>query len=326
MSQAIAWDELDRRADAVAGRLRDLGVSRGSVVALDGAASIETAAAILGIVRAGAVAAPLPVGRTAPETAAALALLDPVLHLGRDEPVRDGRTLDAPGVVVLTSGTTAAPKGVVLSVDALDASAAAWLAALPPASGWLLALGLAHVAGIGVLWRAASGRVPVRIVPPDDPAAQLGALTDDPAMSHVSLVPAQLARLLDAAAAVAPPPSLRAVLLGGGTIPSALVTRALDAGWPVVPTYGLSEAGSGVTALATADGARPPAAPARRSPASPSRSRTRARTASARSSSTRPHASRATWASLPTMARSGPATSAAWTTPGGSPWSIAAPT
>ena len=114
MSEAIAWDELDRRADAVAGRLRDLGVSRGSVVALDGAASIETAAAILGIVRAGAVAAPLPVGRTAPETAAALALLDPVLFLGRDEPVRDGRTLDAPGVVVLTSGTTAAPKGVVL--------------------------------------------------------------------------------------------------------------------------------------------------------------------------------------------------------------------
>ena len=70
----------------------------------------------------------------------------------------------------------------------------------------------------------------MRIVPPDDAAGQLEALSDDPAMSHVSLVPAQLARLLDAAAAVAPPPSLRAVLLGGGTIPAALVTRALDAG------------------------------------------------------------------------------------------------
>jgi pimeloyl-ACP methyl ester carboxylesterase len=31
------------------------------------------------------------------------------------------------------------------------------------------------------------------------------------------------------------------------------VTRALEAGWPVVPTYGLTEAASGVTALATAD-------------------------------------------------------------------------
>ena len=150
MSEALAWPDLDRRADAVAARIADLGVPRGGVVALDGAASIGTAAAILGIVRAGAVAAPLPAGRTAPETAAALALLDPVLFLGRDEPAGDGRRVDGPGVVVLTSGTTAAPKGVVLSIDALDASAAAWLAVLPPANGWLLALGLAHVAGIGV--------------------------------------------------------------------------------------------------------------------------------------------------------------------------------
>jgi pimeloyl-ACP methyl ester carboxylesterase len=47
--------------------------------------------------------------------------------------------------------------------------------------------------------------------------------------------------------------SLRAVLLGGGPIPPALVTRAVLAGWPVVPTYGLSETGSGATALPTAE-------------------------------------------------------------------------
>ncbi len=66
---------------------------------------------------------------------------------------------------MLTSGTTARPKGVVLSVAALAASADAWLAALPPATGWLLALSLGHVAGLGVLWRAVAGRVPLRIVP-----------------------------------------------------------------------------------------------------------------------------------------------------------------
>src|SRR4029079_18205925 len=63
----------------------------------------------------------------------------------------------------------------------------------------------------------------------------------------------QLARLLDAAGDAPPPPNLRVVPLGGGIVPWALVIRAIDAGWPVVPTYGLSEAGSGVTALATAD-------------------------------------------------------------------------
>jgi pimeloyl-ACP methyl ester carboxylesterase len=69
----------------------------------------------------------------------------------------------------------------------------------------------------------------------------------------MSLVPIQLVRLLDAAGDGPPPKTLRAVLLGGGPIPATLVTRAIKAGWPVVPTYGLSEAGSGVTALPTAE-------------------------------------------------------------------------
>ena len=129
----------------------------------------------------------------------------------------------APAVVVLTSGTTARPKGVVLSGAALAASADAWLAALPPATGWLLALGLGHVAGLGVLWRAVAAGVPIRLVDAADPAAQLEALRGAPPVSHVSLVPAQLARLLDAAGGAPPPATLRAVLLGGGAIPAALV-------------------------------------------------------------------------------------------------------
>jgi O-succinylbenzoic acid--CoA ligase len=53
------------------------------------------------------------------------------------------------------------------------------------------------------------------------------------------------------------------VPLGGGTIPPELVTRAIAAGWPVVPTYGLSEAGSGVTALPTPEAALHPASAGR---------------------------------------------------------------
>jgi len=164
-----------------------------------------------------------------------------------------------PAVVVLTSGTTGPPRGVLLSAAALAASADAWIAALPPATGWLLALGLGHVAGLGVLWRAIASRVPVRILPANDPAALLAALRAEPPPSHVSLVPAQLVRVLDAAGDAPPPASLRAVLLGGGPIPPRLVERAVRSGWPVVPTYGLSEAGSGVTALLTPDAALHPA-------------------------------------------------------------------
>ena len=57
----------------------------------------------------------------------------------------------------------------MLSERALAASADAWLAALPPATGWLLALGLGHVAGLGVLWRAIAAGVPMRIADGSDP-------------------------------------------------------------------------------------------------------------------------------------------------------------
>ncbi|MBA3877626.1 MAG: hypothetical protein C0498_11985 [Anaerolinea sp.] len=168
------------------------------------------------------------------------------------------RAATDPAVVVLTSGTTGRPKGVVLSGEALAASADAWRAALPPSTGWVLALGLGHVAGLGILWRAIASRVPVHIVPRNDPAALLAALRTRPAPSHVSLVPTQLARVLDVAGSARAPTSLRAALLGGGPIPAALVEQAIGAGWPVLPTYGLSEAGSGVTVLPTTDVARHP--------------------------------------------------------------------
>lgn len=161
-------------------------------------------------------------------------------------------------MVVLTSGTTGRPKAAVLSAAAMTASAEAWLAALPPATGWLLALGLGHVAGLGIAWRAALGAVPLVVLARPDAATIVDALAAPPAPSHVSLVPTTLIRVLDAVGDGPPPPTLRAVLLGGGPIAPDLVRRAVRAGWPVVPTYGLSEAGSGVTALPTSEAADHP--------------------------------------------------------------------
>jgi O-succinylbenzoic acid--CoA ligase len=252
----LTWAELDARCDAVAADLGAAGVRAGAVVAVPGEASVAAVATILGVLRAGAVAAPVPAGLTTPERAAALDVLAPAHVIGDSDgggggPGRPGRALAEAGVIVLTSGTTGRPKGVILSSRALAASADAWIAVLPPATGWLLALGLSHVAGLGVVWRAIAAQVPVRIAPGGDPAALRAGLDAPPPVSHASLVPAQLVRLLEAAGDGPPPATLRAVPLGGGTIAPSLVTRALDAGWPVVPTYGLSEAGSGVTALSS---------------------------------------------------------------------------
>lgn len=281
-----SWGELDRRADAVALRLARAGAGPAERVALLAAPSAAAVAALHGIARVGAVAAPLGIGLTMTELVAAGELINPRVvicgpghvaagaALGRPmltldeliasgpgpkpgpgpEPV-DAPTLDgaAPAVVVLTSGTTGRPKASVLSIAALIASAEAWLAVLPPATGWLLTLGFGHVAGLGVAWRAALSGIPLVVLARPDTAEILAALTGDPAPSHVSLVPTMLTRMLDHVADGQPPATLRAVLLGGGPIPPDLVRRAIKADWPIVPTYGLTEAGSGVTALPTSE-------------------------------------------------------------------------
>ena len=280
---ATRWsgEELGRRADAIAARLRLAGAGPGARVAMLAGPSAAAIAAIHAVGRMGGVIVPLGIGLTPAELAVAGEVTDPqlVVHgpgvgdaaftLGRpvlaldelaaDPPLHAARSASAmPGAIVLTSGTTGRPKAVALSASALTASADAWLAALPPATGWLLAVGLNHVAGLGVVWRAERSGVPLVVLPRPEPAAIAAALTSDPFPSHVSLVPTVLARLLELTAGAQAPATLGAAPLGGGLVPPDLVTRAIAAGWPVVPTYGLSEAGSGVTAMPTAEAARHP--------------------------------------------------------------------
>jgi o-succinylbenzoate---CoA ligase len=282
-----SWAELDERAEAVAANLARAGVRPGARVAMSAASSAAAIAALHGVARVGAALVPLGIGLRARELAIAIEVTDPGLVIvgpglepmatdlgcpvvrledlldagARPETPEPGASepdLAAPAVVVLSSGTTGRPKALVLSTAALVASAQAWLSALPPATGWLLALGLDHVAGLGVVWRAALSGVPLVMVSSRDAAPIIAALQHDPAPSHVSVVPTTLARLLDVVADGPPPATLRAVLTGGGPIPADLIARACAAGWPVVPTYGLSEAGSGVTALPSTEATHNP--------------------------------------------------------------------
>lgn len=168
--------------------------------------------------------------------------------------------LDTPGAILFTSGTTGEPRPAVLRHRNLLASAAAWNAFLRPQRSdvWLATLPLAHVAGLGILLRATLEGLPVVVHERFDPEAllrDLGAAQ----ISHLSLVPTQLRRLLETAGgSPIRAPALRALLLGGGPIPPELVRDAVARGLPVAPTYGLTEAASGVTALPPDEAARHP--------------------------------------------------------------------
>lgn len=139
------------------------------------------------------------------------------------EPVEPGDAL-----VVATSGSTGVPKGVVLTHDAVAASAAATSARLGVTADdhWLACLPLNHVGGLTVITKALHAGTRLTVLPGFDAEAVSAA-----GATLVSLVPTALARI--------DPSIFRVIVLGGSRPPAERPAN-------VVTTYGLTETGSGV--------------------------------------------------------------------------------
>ncbi len=157
-------------------------------------------------------------------------------------------------LIISTSGSEGQPRAVLLGNAQLDAAAAAANACLQfgPGDLWLNCLPLYHIGGQSILWRAARAGAGVLLHDGFSPDAIARDLAAHP-VTHVSLVPAMLARLLDLG--IAPPPSLRAVLIGGAALSGHLHQRASTAGWPLYVSYGMSESAAMVAAFTPDDGA-----------------------------------------------------------------------
>jgi O-succinylbenzoic acid--CoA ligase len=162
------------------------------------------------------------------------------LTAGSALPAKPAAVPPGTALIISTSGSEGRPKAVPLSHANLDAAAAASNTRLPlgPGDVWLDCLPLCHVGGLAILWRCARAGAAVLLHDGFDAAAVARDLAER-RVSHISLVPAMLARLLDLGAA--PPPSLRCALIGGAALSRPLFERAAAAGWPLYATYGMSE-------------------------------------------------------------------------------------
>ncbi len=150
-------------------------------------------------------------------------------------------------VGLLTSGTSGpSPRLVILTRAALRASATAVNARLGTNSQdvWGLCLPGFHVGGLAIRERVASvdGARVVELCPTGWEASEALRVMREARVTLLSLVPTQLHDLvaLDAKA----PQSLRWVLIGGDRLPTALASAARRLGWPILPSYGMTEAAS----------------------------------------------------------------------------------
>jgi O-succinylbenzoic acid--CoA ligase len=108
-----------------------------------------------------------------------------------------------------------------------------------------LSLPIAHVGGLSVVTRSLVARRAIVLFEPNRSLLgeldRLVACATEHSVTIASFVPTILERLLAPSVSFRPPPSLRAVLVGGSAIPRSLIARARAAGFPTMPTYGLTE-------------------------------------------------------------------------------------
>ncbi|MGV9642536.1 amino acid adenylation domain-containing protein [Streptomyces sp. NPDC003514] len=262
--RAVGYAELDARSRAVAAALRDVGAGPESLVGICVDRSVESVAAVLGVLRAGAGFVPLDAGfpaerlRWIAQDCAMAAVVASRVPAGLEGvPVVDPATaaradLEEPGLhprntafVYYTSGSTGRPKGVVID-HGCAASRVEWIArhyALGPGQRVVHKTPLIFDVAIWEIFATLGAGATIL-------AAEAGTETDVPYLAGLlaapdtvlaHFVPSMLDMYL-ATASAAKYPSLDRVQTSGEAVPAALLRRfAAHFDVPLDNAYGQTE-------------------------------------------------------------------------------------
>lgn len=152
---------------------------------------------------------------------------------------------EALATFLCTSGSSGTPKIAchTLSNHLYNALGCLSFFSLSASSRWLLSLPLFHVGGLAILFRVfLSGGA---VVLPKPSLLQSQA---DYQLTHISVVPTQLYRLLQEQQTEKTFASLRILLLGGAALSPLLCQEACAKGLPLIYSYGMTEMASLITA------------------------------------------------------------------------------
>ncbi len=267
--RTISYHEFNNIVNATAKTLYNLGVRSGFKVAIISSNNLELPIIFFALFKLGAISAPINNRFTAEGINSIINLVDPEYIILSDklhgiksgnsgilmiddiiefditedkvdyEHVIDGKK---PGTIFFTSGTTGEPAGVYHDLHQHIISAEACNKNVPFEVGdkWLLSLPLFHIGGFAILVRAVVNGGCVLINSKDEITWDF---IKEMNITHISMVPTQLFRLLDSFDKNKTN-SLKAILLGGASIPFSLLEKLKGTELPVYATYGSTELAS----------------------------------------------------------------------------------
>lgn len=284
-SETITYTQLAFRIHKTQERLQSLGIEEGNRVAILSANSMEYVIILLSLWSMKAIACPLhnrlptniciqqceQIHASALITSSeyTIELKDAsIIQIGIESLTEIGKSLSVhkesaqlhfdegrEATILFTTGSSGMPKAVLhtLGNHFANARSSNEIIPLTPEDRWLLSLPLYHVGGLSILFRTLSAGATIVIPESQD---DIPATIDRQGITHLSCVSVQLIRLLEQSSARAALTKCKAVLVGGSTIPEALLKEAALSKIPVFTTYGLTEMASQVATARYPDNAK----------------------------------------------------------------------
>ena len=277
---SLTFLELYEKTAFFSGYFQKMGITADTKVAILSKNSLEYVLSILSLCQIGAVAVPINIHNPSQQIVTQLTQINCTklllakefqsnnfpkqwkvfkidnLLTGKLKPINlptvDSIPLSQIVTVLFTSGSSGDAKAVVHTMGNHYFSALGSNLNIPltPGNRWLVSLPLYHVGGLAIIFRTLLSGAATVIA--DEKDLIIGAILKYN-ISHLSLVPTQLMRLINEPGNIPVLRKLKAILLGGSSVPKALIDRVIHNDLPIYTSYGSTEMSSQITTTRPGD-------------------------------------------------------------------------
>lgn len=160
--------------------------------------------------------------------------------------------LIAEASIIFTSASAAKPKAVLHTIANHYYSALGSNRNIPFTKDdtWLMSLPMYHISGFSLIMRSLINGGSIQFPKSNESVSDAIKAS---AITHISLVAAQMSDLLESDESIARLQKFKAILIGGSAIPTNLIKRSLANNLPIFSTYGSTEMASQITTTAPGD-------------------------------------------------------------------------